>query len=94
MQFQSLNDVFAEQIGDLYDAENQPVKALPKAAGAASDEKLRAALEEHSSRPGPCNTPGVHPSDGERRGTEGALQRVWRVLLRKGKRSPRPSGTR
>jgi ferritin-like metal-binding protein YciE len=47
MQLDSLQDVFVEQIGDLYSAEQQLVAALPKVAGAATDEKLRTALNEH-----------------------------------------------
>jgi ferritin-like metal-binding protein YciE len=47
MKLQSLEDVFAEQIADLYSAEKQLVAALPKVARSAHDEKLRQALEEH-----------------------------------------------
>jgi ferritin-like metal-binding protein YciE len=47
MKLQSLDDVFEEQLGDLLDAENQLVQALPKMAQAASDPKLRQAFEEH-----------------------------------------------
>ena len=47
MQFQTLDDVFVDQLGDLLDAERQLVDALPKMAAAASDDKLRKAFEEH-----------------------------------------------
>ena len=47
MALNTLSDVFLEQIEDLYSAETQLVEALPRVAAAASDEKLRAALEEH-----------------------------------------------
>lgn len=47
MQFNSIEDVFIEQIDDLLDAERQLVAALPKMAQSASDEKLRSAFEEH-----------------------------------------------
>jgi ferritin-like metal-binding protein YciE len=47
MKLNSLNDVFEEQLGDLYDAEQQLVQALPNAAGAASSTDLREALEHH-----------------------------------------------
>ena len=47
MQFNSIEDVFIEQIDDLLDAERQLVDALPKMAQSASDEKLRSAFEEH-----------------------------------------------
>jgi ferritin-like metal-binding protein YciE len=44
---ETLNDLFVEQIADLYDAEQQLVKALPKMAGAATSPKLRTAFEKH-----------------------------------------------
>ncbi len=47
MSLATLDDVFTEQIEDLYSAETQLVSALPKMAGAASDEKLRQAIETH-----------------------------------------------
>jgi ferritin-like metal-binding protein YciE len=43
----SLQDLFYEELEDLYDAEKQIVKALPKVAGAAASDELRNALEEH-----------------------------------------------
>lgn len=47
MQLQSLNDLFVEQLQDLYSAETQLVQALPKMASAASHEELRDAFEQH-----------------------------------------------
>jgi ferritin-like metal-binding protein YciE len=47
MQLNSLNDVFAEQIEDLYSAEQQLLQALPQMAGAATSPELRQAFEEH-----------------------------------------------
>jgi ferritin-like metal-binding protein YciE len=47
MELNSLNDVFEEQLGDLYDAEKQLTQALPKVASAAHSEELRKALQEH-----------------------------------------------
>jgi len=43
----SLRDLYVEQLRDLYDAENQLIKALPKMAQEATSEDLRSALEEH-----------------------------------------------
>ncbi len=43
----SLDELFKEELQDLYDAENQIVKALPKMAEAASDEELASAFEQH-----------------------------------------------
>jgi ferritin-like metal-binding protein YciE len=47
MQLQSLEDVFTEQLADLYSAERQLVAALPKVAAAAQSDELRKALDEH-----------------------------------------------
>ena len=47
MKADSLRDLYLEQLKDLYDAENQLIKALPKLAKAASTEELRNAFEEH-----------------------------------------------
>jgi len=49
MQLQTLNDLFVEQLGDLYSAETQLVEALPKLAAAATNNKLRQAFEQHLS---------------------------------------------
>ncbi|HEX2837369.1 MAG TPA: ferritin-like domain-containing protein [Phycisphaerales bacterium] len=43
----SLKSLLDEQIKDLYNAENQLLKALPKMAKKASNENLRAAFEGH-----------------------------------------------
>jgi len=43
----SLNDLFVEQLRDLYSAETQLVEALPKMASAASHDELRQAFEHH-----------------------------------------------
>src|SRR5262249_11415180 len=47
MPEQGLRDVYIDQLKDLYSAENQLVKALPKMAKAASSEELRQGFEEH-----------------------------------------------
>ena len=48
MQLQDLQDLFVEQLRDLYNAENQLLKALPRMAKASSNEQLAAAFEEHT----------------------------------------------
>jgi ferritin-like metal-binding protein YciE len=42
-----LNDLFHDTLKDIYYAEKQILKALPKMAKAASSDKLRAAFEKH-----------------------------------------------
>ncbi|MFI5078039.1 MAG: DUF892 family protein, partial [Vicinamibacteria bacterium] len=43
----NLRDAFLDEIRDIYHAERQLLKALPKLAKAASDGELRGALETH-----------------------------------------------
>jgi ferritin-like metal-binding protein YciE len=47
MKLNSLNELLVEQLQDLYDAENQLVKALPKMAKSASNASLKRVFEEH-----------------------------------------------
>lgn len=47
MKLESLHDLFVDELKDLYNAENQLVKALPKMAKAASSDELRSAFQEH-----------------------------------------------
>ena len=47
MPGESLQDIYVEQLQDLYSAEQQILKALPKLADAATHEALRAAFTEH-----------------------------------------------
>src|SRR5262249_33011422 len=45
--FNNLNDLFINQLKDLYDAENRLVEALAKLAKAASSPELKHAFAEH-----------------------------------------------
>jgi len=47
MKLKSLEDLFLYELKDLFSAENQLVKALPKMAKAATNEELKAGFEEH-----------------------------------------------
>ena len=47
MAAENLQELFVEEIKDIYDAEKQLTKALPKMAKAAESDELRAAFEEH-----------------------------------------------
>jgi len=47
MALDSLHDLYVNELKDLYNAETQLVKALPKMAKAASNPDLKAAIEEH-----------------------------------------------
>lgn len=47
MTIKSLEDLFIHDLSDIYSAEKQLTRALPKLSRAASDEKLAAAFEQH-----------------------------------------------
>lgn len=47
MAHEELKELFIDELKDLYNAENQLVKALPKMAKAASSTELRSGFEEH-----------------------------------------------
>ena len=47
MKLNTLADLLLHELKDLYSAENQLVKALPKMAKAATNEELKAGFEEH-----------------------------------------------
>jgi ferritin-like metal-binding protein YciE len=47
MKENSLKELFVDELKDLYSAENQLVKALPKMAKAATDPDLKAGFEGH-----------------------------------------------
>lgn len=47
MKLDSLHDLYVDELKDLYNAENQLLKALPKMAKAATDPDLRKAFERH-----------------------------------------------
>jgi ferritin-like metal-binding protein YciE len=44
----TLHDLYVEELKDIYSAENQILKALPKMASAAKNNELRQAFEEHA----------------------------------------------
>lgn len=47
VQVSSLDDLFVEELKDIYDAEQQILVALPAVSAAASSRELKAALDEH-----------------------------------------------
>jgi ferritin-like metal-binding protein YciE len=47
MQHQALKELYVDELKDIYNAENQLLKALPKMAKAASSDELRTGFEEH-----------------------------------------------
>jgi ferritin-like metal-binding protein YciE len=47
MKLDTLKKLYVEELRDLYDAENQLIKALPKMAKGASSDELKQAFEDH-----------------------------------------------
>ncbi len=47
MKLETLTDLYIHSLKDLYSAEKQLIRALPKMAKAATSEKLRAGFEQH-----------------------------------------------
>jgi ferritin-like metal-binding protein YciE len=47
MEHQALKELYVDELKDIYSAENQLVKALPKMAKAATSDDLRTGFEEH-----------------------------------------------
>src|ERR1700723_3813607 len=47
MEMNALKELYINELKDLYSAENQLVKALPKMAKASDSDELRTAFEEH-----------------------------------------------
>ena len=47
MEHQALKELYIDELKDIYNAENQLVKALPKMAKAANSDELRTGFEEH-----------------------------------------------
>jgi len=47
MKLDTLQILYIDELRDLYNAENQLLKALPKMAKGASSEELKDAIEKH-----------------------------------------------
>jgi ferritin-like metal-binding protein YciE len=47
MEHQALKELYIDELKDIYNAENQLVKALPKMAKTANSKELRTGFEEH-----------------------------------------------
>ncbi len=82
MELDTLKDLYVEELKDLYSAEKQLVKALPKMAKAANSPELRAAFKthlrqtaEHAARLEKiCSDLGVSPRGKKCVGMEGLIE--------------------
>jgi ferritin-like metal-binding protein YciE len=82
MQMEDLQDLFVEELRDLYNAENQLIKALPRMAKAASSDELKGAFEQHLEQTRThaerieqiCQRLGAKPKGKKCKGMEGLIE--------------------
>ncbi|MCK0125643.1 ferritin-like domain-containing protein [Gelidibacter sp. F2691] len=78
----TLEDLFEHQLKDLYSAETQLIKALPKMAKSATDPKLKKAFEDHLKETEGhkkrleevCDELGIDPEGEKCKGMEGLIK--------------------
>lgn len=95
MSLNNLEDLFIQQLNDLYSAEQQLMDALPKMAKSASTPELKEALNEHleQTRTQAARLENIFESMGSRparhkcKGMEGIIEEGSEVLHEKGESS-------
>lgn len=88
MKIETLEDLLTDELKDLYSAENQITKALPKMAKAAKSKELRTAFEQHLEQTKnqiqrleqACDELGVTPKGKKCVGMEGLLEEGKEVM--------------
>jgi ferritin-like metal-binding protein YciE len=91
MEMETLQDLYVEELKDLYSAENQIIKALPKMIRAASHSELKQAFtrhlretERHAQRiEQVCQSLGVSPKGKKCVGMEGLLKEGAELIKEK-----------
>ena len=91
MEMQTLQDLYVEELKDLYSAENQIIKALPRMIKAATHPELKQAFtrhlretERHAERIEQlCETLGVSPKGKKCVGMEGLLKEGAELIKEK-----------
>ena len=87
----NLQDLFEHQLKDLYSAESQLIKAMPKMQKKASDEKLKQALEKHLEETKEqknrlkevCSELGIKPTGEECKAMKGLIEEAESFLKEK-----------
>jgi ferritin-like metal-binding protein YciE len=100
MKIATLEDLLADELKDLYSAENQLIKALPKMAKAAESEDLRTAFEDHLEQTRThaerieqiCNEMGIKPGGKKCLGMEGLIEEGKELLQEKVEPEPLEAG--
>jgi len=93
MQLETLNDLFVQEIKDLYSAETQLLKALPKMVEAASAPELKEAFEDHLAETEIhvarlekiCETLNISPKGKKCAAMEGLITEGSEIIAIKGK---------
>src|SRR5215208_6291459 len=88
MKIDTLEDLLTDELKDLYSAENQLIKALPKMAKTAKSDELRTAFEEHLEQTKNhaqrieqvCNDLGVSPKGKKCVGMEGLIEEGKEIM--------------
>jgi ferritin-like metal-binding protein YciE len=100
MALENLKDLYVEQLRDLYSAEQQILKALPKMEKAATHDELKAAFREHRSVTEQqverlekvLDQLGEKPSGHHCKGMEGLLKEGDEMIGQKGDDATRDAG--
>lgn len=87
----NLQDLFEHQLKDLYSAETQLLKALPKMQKTASDEKLKKAFEKHTKETEEhkkrleevCDELGIKPTGEECKAMKGLIEEAESFIKEK-----------
>ena len=100
MKITTLEDLLADELKDLYSAESQLVKALPKIAKGVDSEDLRSVFEEHLKQTHKhmerleliCQKLDISPKGKKCLGMEGLLAEGTEILNSKGESEPLEAG--
>ena len=100
MKITSLEDLLADELKDLYSAENQLVKALPKMARAVDSQDLRSVFEEHLKQTEKhverleriCKKLDISPKGKKCMGMEGLIAEGMEVHNHEGESGPLEAG--
>jgi ferritin-like metal-binding protein YciE len=91
MEMESLQELYVEQLKDLYSAEQQILKALPRMVKAASSKKLKAAFTAHERQTRQqvkrlervCKALGEKPTGKKCHGMEGLIEEAKELIKEK-----------
>jgi ferritin-like metal-binding protein YciE len=79
MELETLKDLYIHELKDLYSAETQIIKALPKMAKAASNEQLKAGFELHLKKRKSTPSAWRSSSQSTSKRRAGRSAKAWRV---------------